>query len=165
MILKNALPLIFAYLIGQAPAALEHHNRVVYGGISTGARFEQVMVHHDGFKEKLSGNFVELETRSGTDTSINVKRPPAMDVYDRFSVKMPVKIYESQTPNRCDAPGQMVFIAFPPRDDGKTTYRLLSYNYLVCAGGGEVSPSRLFDKYMEKYGSYDEKDYDRNMHI
>lgn len=165
MTFSRIIVVILAQLIGLSDAGPVRHNKLFYGSLETGMKAGQVGTLYPGLQEKLSGSFIEMEERSETDFSIKIERPKKMEIFDRFIKRIPVKILQASEADRCASPQQMVFLSLPSAQGMVPTQRLYSYDYLVCAGGGEVSPERLLEKYMEKYGNYDKKDFDRNQHI
>lgn len=152
--------LIALSVISAAEAARD--NRTVYADLATGLRSTHFNSLFPGFKESVAGKYLALEQRSGTDFTINVKRPGNMGLLDRFLEKIPVRILRPSETLACDSVVEAVFLGHPSDRSGRKPEVLYSYSYLACAGTGEISPERFLDKYMEKYGNYDAKDYDRS---
>jgi len=141
-------------------------NRVTYGDIVTGMRLQHFISVFPGFTEVAKGHFVDLEKRSETDYKILLQKPPNFDFFGIFLKRIPVSIYKASEELTCNTPQGSRFFSHPPTKEGVATRIVLySYDYLVCAGEGVVSGERLLEKYIEKYGNYDKKDYDRNQHI
>jgi hypothetical protein len=142
-----------------------HNNRVEYGFIQTGMRDIQFDEMYPGFAESHSGNFLELENKSILDYSIHVFRPTNLELFDVYVRKIPATIKNPPAELICDYPQGGIFLVPPKTETGITRTLLYSYDYLVCIGEGEIGAKRLLEKYIEKYGNYDRKDYDRNQHI
>lgn len=145
------------------PAPPPRENKVDYLAIPTGADWEAFNAAYPGLAEKMAGGFFDLENKAKTDFTLTIKRPRGFDGFDRFIRRIPTTIVTLGGTGRCGKPVEGVFLAVP-RIDGERRI-LYSYRYLVCADDPLVSPVRFFDKYMEKYGLYDVKDFDRNQHI
>lgn len=159
------LPFLLIFLSGASTETPVHENRIVYGGIKTGLRIEHFNSMFPGFTEFAAGSIYELEGRSATDFSIQTKRPTGLDLFDVYVRRIPASILRPPKPLECDSVQEGTFLKYPAAVNGKTKMVLYSYDYLVCADSGDISPSRLLEKYIEKYGNYDRKDYDRNQHI
>jgi hypothetical protein len=142
-----------------------HNNRVEYGFIQTGMRDIQFDELYPGFLEAHIGTFLELEKKSILDYSIHVSRPTNLELFDVYVRRIPTKIVKPSAELICDYPQGGIFMTPPKTENGVKRTLLYSYDYLVCIGEGEVSAKRLLEKYIEKYGNYDKKDYDRNQHI
>ncbi|MDH5543280.1 MAG: hypothetical protein OEY64_09990 [Nitrospinota bacterium] len=142
-----------------------HFNRVIYGDVMTGMRLQHFSSIFPGFTETASGNFVDLEKRSKTDFTILVEKPLNIDLFGIFLKRIPISIFSTSDELACNTPQGARFLSHPPTREGAIKIILYSYDYLVCAGEGVVSGERLLEKYIEKYGNYDKKDYDRNQHI
>jgi len=143
-----------------------HTNKVVFGELRTQLRLMHFNKIFPNFSETLSGSFLELEERSKTDFTIDANRPFGFKMTDRFAGKIPARILKAEN-EQCDRPLDALFLKHPDSGKRKGAGRefLYSFSYLACAGTGEISPGRALLKYMEKYGNYDRKDYDRNQHI
>ena len=142
-----------------------HDNRTVYADLSTGMRSLSFMSRFPDFKETLTSLYRTLEIRSDTDFTINIKRPAKLGLLDRYLEKIPVRFFRPAKTLECDSVVEAVFLGHPLDRRGKTPEALYSYSYLTCADSTMISSNRLLDKYMEKYGNYDAKDYDRNQII
>lgn len=142
-----------------------HHNRVEYGFIQTGMRDVQFDEMYPGFAEAHRGTFLELENKSTLDFSIHVSRPTNLELFDVYVRKIPAKVVKPSAELICDYPQGNIYLTPPKNEKGVRKTLLYSYDYLVCIGEGEVSAKRLLEKYIEKYGNYDKKDFDRNQHI
>lgn len=138
------------------------HNRIDYGGVSTGLRAVHFTSRFPEFKEALTGIYLALEIRSDTDFSINIKRPEKLGLLERYLEKIPVRFLRRADRLNCNSVVEAVFLGHPADRRGKTPEALYSYSYLACAESVLISSNRLLDKYMEKYGNYSAKDYDRN---
>lgn len=167
VILLAALCLGDALAADKSPAGKKpsprHENRVDYLGLPTGSTFGQFAVAHKGTVEKAVGNFLELENRSRTDFSYTLKRPKEFEGFDRFLRRIPVRIVNIMGADNCGMPLDAVFLGVP-HDKGDREL-LFSYSYVTCADDTLVTPGRFLDKYIEKYGMYDARDYDRGHHI
>jgi len=146
-------------------AAPNGENRTVYGELKTGLRLEHFKHLFPGFRETVKSFYVDLELRSKTDFSFKIQRPDDMEFAERYLKKVPVRIFKASGTDGCDSPVEVVFLSYPETKDGGGREMLYSYGYLACGGGGEIAPELLMEKYMEKYGNYDEKDYDHNQYI
>jgi len=167
-----ALALLTAISIGGTDLAFSadkekkiHNNRVEYGFIQTGMRDIQFDEMYPGFVEAHKGSFLELERKSILDFSIHVSRPTNLELFDVYVRKIPTKVMKPPADLICDYPQGGTYLTPPKTETGIIRTRLYSYDYLVCIGEGEVSGKRLLEKYIEKYGNYDKKDYDRTQHI
>ena len=143
------------------PPTTTHSNKVDYLAVQTGEKMENFHSKYPGFTVKTSSNFLELEKRSALDFSILQRRPKGAVFFDRFVRVIQVKSYAAPEQGKCDSPSEAVSLTM--QDTGAEV--LYSYSYTVCAGDTLVSPGRFLDKYMDKYGVYDEKDYDRTQHV
>ena len=152
-------PAAFAPAEETAPV---HENRTVYGNLSTGLREVHFAARFPGFKEAVTGRFRALEIRSDTDFTINLKRPAKPELLDLYLEMIPVRFLRPKDTLACNSVVEAVFLGRPVDRRGKTVETLYSYSYLVCADSRLLSSNRLLDEYMEKYGNYDVKDYDRN---
>jgi len=152
-----------------------HNNRTDYGDVSTGLRAVTFMNRFPGFKEAVTGLYLTLEIRSDTDFTINIRRPEKLGLIERYLEKIPVRFLRPADALACNSVVEAVFLGHPPARPkrsygaagpgdrlGKTPETLYSYSYLACADSTLISSDRLLDKYMEKYGNYDAKDYDRS---
>ena len=140
-----------------------HENKVDYLSIPTGTEWEKFNATYAGFAEKTSGVFFDLEQKGKTDFTLTIQRPHGFDGFDRFIRRIPATISKLDKGERCGKPVEAVFLAIPRKDGERRV--LYSYRYLTCAADPLVSPTRFLDKYLEKYGLYDTKDFDRNQHI
>ncbi len=147
----------------QQPAAPTHDNKVDYLSLPTGAEWEHFNATYPGFADKTAGGFFDLEQKAKTDFKLTIKRPRGFDGFDRFIRRMPATIAALGGTERCGKPVEGIFLAVPHKGGDRRV--LYSYRYLICADDALVSPVRFLDKYMEKYGLYDVKDFDRNEHI
>lgn len=147
----------------EKPAPPPHENKVDYLSLPTGTEWERFNAAYAGFAEKTSGGFFDLEQKGKTDFTLTIQRPREFDGFDRFIRRIPATIAVLGNGERCGKPVEAVFLAVP-RKEGERRI-LYSYRYLACAADPLVSPARFLDKYMEKYGLYDVKDFDRNQHI
>ncbi len=145
------------------PAATRHTNKVDYLSLPAGAEWEKFNSAYTGFAEKPPAGFFDLEKKAKTDFTLTIKRPRGFDGFDRFIRRIPVTIAALGGGDRCGKPVEGIFLAVPHKGGDRRV--LYSYRYLICAGDPLVSPVRFLDKYMEKYGIYDVKDYDRNQHV
>jgi hypothetical protein len=139
-----------------------HDNRTVYANLSTGLQAVHFVGRFPGFKEAVTGLYRALEIRSDTDFTINIKSPAKLGLLERYLERIPVRFLRPADAIACDSVVEAVFVGHPPDRRGNTPEALYSYSYLVCADSTMISSNRLLDKYMEKYGNYDTKDYDRN---
>lgn len=145
------------------PAPPLHENKVDYLSLPAGTDWERFNSTYAGFAEKAAGSFIDLEKKAKTDFNIMLKRPRGFDGFDRFIRRIPVTIATLSDTERCGKPVEGIFVAVPHQGGDRRV--LYSYRYLICAGDPLVSPVRFLDKYFEKYGLYDVKDFDRNQHI
>ncbi len=157
---KPAAPAVNAE---EKPAPSSRDNKVDYLSLPTGTEWERFNAVYTGFAEKPAGGFFDLEQKAKTDFTLTIKRPRGFDGFDRFIRRIPVIIATLGGADRCGKPVEGIFLAVPRKNGERRV--LYSYRYLVCAGDPLVSPVRFLDKYMEKYGLYDVKDFDRNHHI
>ena len=139
-----------------------HDNRTVYADLSTGLQAVHFAGRFPGFKEAVTGLYRMLEIRSDTDFTINIKSDAKLGLLERYLERIPVRFLRPADTIACDSVVEAVFLGHPPDRRGKTPEALYSYSYLACADSTMISSNRLLDKYMEKYGNYDVKDYDRN---
>ena len=139
-----------------------HDNRTVYGEISTGLQAAHFVTRFPGFKEVVTGLYRKLEIRSDTDFTINIKSDAKLGLLERYLERIPVRFLRPADTLACDSIVEAVFLGHPLDRRGITPEALYSYSYLTCAKSTMISSNRLLDKYMEKYGNYDAKDYDRN---
>ncbi|GMT43034.1 MAG: hypothetical protein IEMM0002_1445 [bacterium] len=165
MRLFTAVFILSFVFIHAADAERATENKTVYGELKTGLKKEHFKHFFPAFSETVKSNYLDLEQRSKTDFSIYIRRPEEMELADSYLRKIPTRILKVDGAEKCDFPINAVFLLYPESRSGKRLELLYSYDYLACAGGGEITPKRLFDIYMEKYGNYDEKDYDRRQHI
>lgn len=140
-----------------------HENKVDYLSLPTGTDWERFNATYAGFAEKAAGSFFDLEKKAKTDFALMLKRPRGFDGFDRFIRRIPVAIAALGGADRCGKPVEGIFLAVPHKGGERRV--LYSYRYLACADDPLVSPVRFLDKYMEKYGLYDVKDFDRGQHI
>lgn len=147
----------------KAAAPPPRANKVDYLSLPTGTEWEKFNATYPGLAEKAAGLFFDLEQKGTTDFTLTIRRPRGFDGFDRFIRRMPSTIATLDKGERCGKPVEAVFLAIPRKDGERRV--LYSYRYLACAGDPLVSPTRFLDKYLEKYGLYDAKDFDRNQHI
>jgi hypothetical protein len=156
---------ILAALFAASPAVFAESparaNKVDYLKVSPGDKMETFNSRYSGFAVKSSSNFLELEKRTALDYAIFVRRPKGAVFFDRFVRVIPAKIHSAPQPGQCDAPSEAVSLTMA--ETGEEV--LYAYSFTACADDPLVSPGRFLDKYMERYGSYDEKDYDRGQHV
>lgn len=160
--MKTILVSILASLSLVSAQPEPHKNRTVYAELDTGIPATQFLDLHPSFKEAVTANYLALEERSQTDYSITIKRADKVKLLDRYVEKITVRILRPPDVLKCDSIVEAAFLGRPPSRRNRTPESLYSYSYLVCAGTGDVTPQRLLDKYQEKYGNYDVKDYDRS---
>ncbi|MFQ5433177.1 MAG: hypothetical protein ACE5EN_11820 [Nitrospinota bacterium] len=156
------LMLVPASLAAAEKETVVHKNRTLYGDLSTGLRAAHFVSRFPGFKKALTGRYRALEIRSDTDFTINIKRPPKPVLLDRYLEIIPVRFLRPADTLACDSVVEAVFLGHPLDRRSRTPEVLYAYSYLICAGSTLLSSDRLMDEYMEKYGNYDAKDYDRN---
>ncbi len=145
------------------PVPPAHDNKIDYLSLATGAEWNQFNAAYPGLAERTAGSFYDLEKKAGTDFKLTIKRPKGFDGFDRFIRRIPATIIALGGTARCGKPVEGIFLAVPGKEGDRRV--LYSYRYLICADDPLVSPTRFLDKYMEKYGLYDVKDFDRNEHI
>lgn len=165
MYMKNfsAILLLLSVLPCVVTAGPNGENKTTYGESRTGLRLEHFKHLFPGFSEAEKSFYVDFEKRSKTDFSLQIQRPDDLEFTERYLEKIPVRIFKAEVV--CDSPVEAVFLSGPKTEKGVPDEILYSYNYLACGGGGQISSELLLEKYMEKYGNYDEKDYDRNQYI
>jgi hypothetical protein len=119
---------------------------------------------YPGFTVKEAGNFLDYERRAKRDTSFfNTRRTPGeKKFFDRFLRVIGMNVYRSPEPGTCDFPDEAV--SLQTGNDRETRETLYAYSVLVCADDQIVTPQRMLDKYIEKYGPYDKRDYDREQY-
>jgi len=157
---------LVALTINASPAEPPtHYNKTTYKKMHTGLRLVHFKQIHKAYKEKVKGKFTELELKSQTDFSIEVTRPQDLDLFDTYTKRIPASIFEPEKPLECGSPQNALFIDYPADSKGRVKSVLYSYEYFICAGEGIISANRLLEKYIEKYGNYEKKDFDRNQHI
>lgn len=159
---KPATPATAPATLAAEPPAPPRENKVDYLSLPTGTDWERFNAAYPGFAEKTAGTFFDLEKKAKTDFTLTIKRPRGFDGFDRFIRRIPVAIAALGGTERCGKPVEGTFLAVPHKGGDRRV--LYSYRYLVCADDPLVSPVRFLDKYMEKYGLYDVKDFDRNQH-
>ncbi len=158
------LPLIFATLIGASQPKV-HENRTVYAELETGLRLFHFNNRFKGFAKYRSGSFSEMETLSFSDFSMQVERPDSSDIFDIYVKKIPTTVFHAQKPLECGSVQSATFLKYPLKTKNREKSAMHSYEYFICAGEGKISPKRLLERYIQKYGNYNTKDYDRNQHI
>lgn len=140
-----------------------HENRVDYLDPAPGADFAQFAAAYKGMGEKLTGNFLEMEKRAKTDFTFTLKRPKGFDGFERFIRQIPVRIMAAPQGDGCGKPVDAVFLGVPRQKEMREL--LFAYSFMTCSDEPMVTPARFMDKYIEKYGLYDGKDFDRGQHI
>jgi hypothetical protein len=147
-----------------APVAAQHDNKTDYLSISTGSDMAGFKAQYPGFSEKETGSFLELEKRAALDKAMAFyfRRPKDKKFFDRFVRHITVKTFAAKA-NQCNFPTDAVSLSTGSGD--KTEDKLYSYSFLVCADDPQVTPARMLDKYVEKYGLYDVKDWDREQYV
>jgi len=160
-----AVLIFLSVLSGTVAAAQDGDNKTVYGELRTGLGLEHFNHLFPGFGETEKSFYIDLENRSKTDFSLNIQRQDEMEFTVRYLKRVPVRIFKISGAQSCDSAVEAVFLSYPETKASARREILYSSNYLACGGGGQIDPELLMEKYMEKYGNYDEKDYDRNQYI
>ncbi|MBI5179004.1 MAG: hypothetical protein HZA04_07060 [Nitrospinae bacterium] len=142
-------------------ADVAHENKVDYLGVTTGEAMEKVIALQPALKEQVSASFGEIQKRAATDFSLFLRHPKEGRYFDRFLNVMPVKIFSA--PLACGTMSEAISLLVPANAGDHAV--LYSYSFVSCANDPLVTPVRMVDKYVEKYGLYDEKDFDRNQHV
>jgi hypothetical protein len=157
--------LILCGLFSSAPhaeTAVTHANKTDYIPVATGRRMVDFSTEFPGFTVKEAGNFLDYERRAKRDISFfNTRRTPGeKKFFDRFLRVIGMNVYRSPESGRCDFPAEAISLQTGVGRETRET--LYAYSFLVCADDMIVTPQRMLDKYIEKYGPYDKRDYDRD---
>lgn len=146
------------------PSAGAHDNKVDYVAVGTGSDLAAFRARYTGLAEKYSGGFMELEKRASRDKTIfGFRRPKDKKYFESVVRQMTARAYGSAAPEKCESPTEAVSLSFGR--DKNAVGALYAYSFLVCADDPSVTPARMLDKYVEKYGPYDARDWDRDERV
>lgn len=141
-----------------------HDNKVDYISVKTGKKIEEFSKKYPGMTAKDSSDVFDLASRAVLDTHLfDLQNPKDGKYFPRFLRKMEVKVYSPAGKPKCDAPAEAVSLR--TGTDEKKEETLYAYSYLVCSGSTQVAPVRMLDKYIEKYGNYDERNWTREQYV
>ncbi len=147
-----------------APSAVAHDNKVDYVSVGTGNDLAAFRAGYPDFAEKYSGGFMELEKRASRDKTIfGFRRPKDKKYFESVVRQITARAYGSAAPEKCESPSEAVSLSFGR--DKNAVGALYAYSFLVCADDRSVTPARMLDKYVEKYGPYDARDWDRDERV
>lgn len=156
--------LIIIFLASGSVLALARPElKTIYGGLKTGSTFLDVIENHPGWNPAEDGAFAEYEKKKFEGGDYFLMRPKDFTTSDRIVAKMKIAFYRPASAV-CGAPVEFRFLSGPP-GVGADGGRLYSYDYLICDASGEMTSRRMVEQFMDKYGMFDEKDYDRNISI
>ncbi len=154
------LPLLVILLLPSelyAKTSPTHENRTEYGHLKTMLGQEKFEQLYDEFSK---GKLEDLHSKvSAGKNRIFVTIPKKATRSDRIEKNIRAVTYTA-TKNSCSAPARLLFLHTA---DGKKS--LYAYEYLICDDSGLLSPGKIVDKYLARYGMYDRRDYENNLYI
>lgn len=134
-----------------------HANRTEYGNIKTMLTQEKFERSYSGFSK---GKVENLQRKiSAGKNSVFITIPKTAPRSERIEKNIRTVTY-SAPKKSCSAPAQLLFLH--TADGAESLY---AYEYLICDDSGLLSPEKIVDKYLARYGMYDRRDYENNLYI
>ncbi len=139
-------------------------NRVVFGSFHTGQDMRLFNASHTGYTKAEEVDWIKFNADIFDYTKIWAPLPEKRALARRTLSHIKV-IEMTKGKQACQSSPRSLFLKSPGAGGKLSVFRLYAYEFIICDNTKLLSPDDMIKQYVDKYGMYDEKDFDRKMII
>jgi len=137
-------------------------NRVVFGSFHTGQNIRLFNTSHTGYTKSKEVDWLKFNADISDYKRIWAPLPEK-SVLSRRTLSHIKVIEMTKEKQACQSSPRSLFLKSPGAGGKLSTSRLYAYEFIICDNTKLLTPDDMMRQYVDKYGMYDEKDFDRKM--
>ncbi|VAX18352.1 hypothetical protein MNBD_NITROSPINAE03-185 [hydrothermal vent metagenome] len=147
---------------GEKKDTVKRYNKTSFGQFRTAVGLDMFLKANPGYKKSDETGWVEFVRDRFDYGKIWAPAPEKMVMSKRTLSHMGAVLVTSAE-NACGTAPRLLFLKSSDTKKGDSSFELFAFEYNICDTTGLLSPEDMVDRYIAKYGMYEQKDYDRNM--